>query len=129
MQKWRVLLVLMGIMAVGAGCVKPVHLDWMAVGGSRSDATVKMAYVWNPQKQVPEVNQQQAIDVAAQKCRSWGYEGAEPFGSTLTKCTNMGFQPFVGMVCFQMQAEAEFQCIGKIPAVDPPLQQSRAVTK
>lgn len=115
MRKLICLLVLAMAVALGAGCAKPVHKDWMAIGGSRSDATVKMGYVWNPQNEKPETSQQQAIDLAAQKCRTWGYDGAEPFGSTLTKCTNMSFQPFAGVVCYQMQAEAEFQCIGSIP--------------
>lgn len=101
--------------AVGAGCAKPVHKDWMAMGGSRSDATVKLGYTWNPNNEKPETSQQQAIDLATQKCQTWGYERAEPFGSTFSKCTNMSYQPFAGVVCYQMQAEAEFQCVGKLP--------------
>ena len=128
-MKKLIFLLVLGLLALGAGCAKPVHKDWLAVGGSRSDATIKLGYVWNPQNEQPETTQQQALDLAAEKCRTWGYDGAEAFGSTLTKCTNMGFQPFVGMVCLQMQAEAEFQCIGGVPAPMPEPRQNRTDKK
>lgn len=129
MRKLMFLLALTLVVALGAGCAKPVHKDWMAVGGSRSDATIKMAYVWNPQTEKPETSQEQAINLASEKCRTWGYDAAEPFGAALSKCTQMQFQPFVGMVCLQMQAESEFQCIGGVPNPQPEPRQSRTVKK
>ena len=62
MRKLIRLLVLAMVVVVGAGCAKPVHKDWMAMGGSRSDATVKLGYTWNPNNEKPETSQQQAID-------------------------------------------------------------------
>ena len=115
MRKLICLLVLAMVVVVGAGCAKSVYKDWMAMGGSRSDATVKLGYTWNPNNEKPETSQQQAIDLASQKCQTWGYERAEPFGSTFSKCTSMSYQPFAGVVCYQMHAEAEFQCVGKLP--------------
>ncbi len=100
------------------GCAKPVHKDWFAMGGSKSDATVKLGVSWNPNTEQPETSRQQADSLAAQKCRTWGYEGAEAFGSVNQHCTNLQYTGY-GPICYQMQAEVQYQCTGSIAPAAP----------
>lgn len=104
------------------GCAKKVQKDWFATSGSRSDARIKMAYTYNPQFEIPVVRLEQAIEVATQKCQSWGYDRAEAFGGTLSRCTNISYSMY-GANCLEMAVEAEFQCLGK-PSVASTTQNS-----
>lgn len=116
MRKLTCLLAMAVAVAMMAGCAaKPVHKDWIAVGGSRSDATIKLGYTYNPVTEIPTLNQQQALDLATQKCQTWGYERAEPFGSVMENCGQVQYNGFAGPQCVKMNATAEFQCVGKIP--------------
>lgn len=116
MRKLICLLALAMVVVMMAGCAaKPVYKDWMAVGGSRSDATIKLGYTYNSAKEIPTLNQQQALDLATQKCQTWGYERAEPFGSVMENCGQSVYDPWTGPACIKMNATAEFQCVGKIP--------------
>ncbi|MCR5256687.1 MAG: YecR-like lipofamily protein [Desulfovibrio sp.] len=94
------------------GCAKKVTKEWFAETGSRSDASVKMAYTYNPQTEIPIVAENQAIVIANKKCQAWGYERAEAFGGVVSRCTQMG-PVFGGVGCVQMVVEADFQCLGK----------------
>lgn len=116
MRRLASVLALAVVFALGVGCApKQVQKEWMAVGGSRADATIKLAYSYLPQNEAPIVSQQQAIELATKKCQTWGYEGAEPFGSAMENCAQLATQPFGGMMCMKMNVTAEFQCIGKLP--------------
>ena len=67
----KVAIFIMGIIfAALIGCAKPVHKDWFAMGGSKSDATVKLGVSWNPNTEQPETSRQQSDSLAAQKCRT-----------------------------------------------------------
>lgn len=94
-----------------SGCARPVHKDPVALGGSKSDATVRIGIVWNPDREIPETTPGAALALAEAKCRAWGYEGAEAFGGVEQKCVNEFFNGY-GMQCVQMQAVAEYQCLG-----------------
>lgn len=98
-------------LSLGAGCAKKVHKDWFAIDGSRADATVKVALTWNPQVEIPQSEREQADALAAEKCKVWGYTGAEMFGGINQRCTQMGNNGFA-VVCYQMQAEITYQCLG-----------------
>ena len=125
-------LVLLGILvlafSLGAGCAvqKPAPKNWIPVGGSKADATVKMAYTWNPFLEKPIVQEQQAIALASQKCQTWGYERAEPFGGAISQCS-----AFSGGHCIQMTAIAEFQCVGgtTMTTTQPPARGREAKNK
>ena len=97
--------------SLGARCAQKVHKDWFAHDGSRSDAIVKLAITWNPAMEIPQADRGQADALAAAKCRVWGYTGAEPFGSIVQRCTQMGHNGY-SVVCYQMQAEVTYQCLG-----------------
>lgn len=82
------------------------------MGGSRSDATIRLGYTYNPKIEVPQLDHQQALELATRKCRAWGYDHAEEFGSVMENCDQMVYDPWIGPYCAQMNAVAEFQCIG-----------------
>ncbi|MDE7241462.1 YecR family lipoprotein [Desulfovibrio sp.] len=69
-----------------AGCAKKVAKMWEAAGGRRADATVEVGYTYNPQNELPEANEQQALVEAGKRCQAWGYQEAEPFGLIKSNC-------------------------------------------
>lgn len=113
-------LILLLALAVGlAGCAKKtVTKDWAALGGSRADAVVKLAYSYNPASEIPQVSQSQAQELAERKCAVWGYSGAEPFGTVFEQCQRSLSDSFGSAQCVQASVSMEFQCTGELP---PPL--------
>ncbi|WP_405048344.1 YecR family lipoprotein [[Roseibacterium] beibuensis] len=86
-----------------AGCATPKA--WSAIGGSRADATVTLAYEYGLFEQ-PQISDS-GDAVALQRCRAWGYSGAEAFGAPMSRCvamTNSG--------CQQTQVTKTYQCLG-----------------
>ena len=81
--------------------------NWSATGGSRSDAVVRLSYEYGA-FEVPQVNEQEGIDLAASRCKIWGYSGAEAFGGVTQTC-NMP-DGFGG--CSRWLVTKEFQCTG-----------------
>lgn len=123
MKRIFLVLAMAMLMALSAGCAKKVYKEWVPETGSRSDATVTMALFWNPNTEIPDADKNQALWAASERCKSWGYAGAEPFGSMQTKCTNKEYTGF-GWQCTQMTATAVYQCTGNsLPAparITPP---------
>ena len=87
------------------GCV--TTKDWSATGGSRSDGVVRLSYEV-AEFEKPQLSEQQAINLATQRCKTWGYSGAEAFGGVTRQC-NMG-GGFGG--CARWVVTKEFQCMG-----------------
>lgn len=86
-----------------AGCATPKA--WSAMGGSRADATVTLGYEYALFEQ-PQISDS-GDAVALQRCRAWGYSGAEAFGAQMSRCvamTNSG--------CQQTQVTKTYQCLG-----------------
>jgi len=103
-----------------AGCAKPVTKDWVATSGSRSDAMVKLSFEYNPQIEIPETNEAQALELAKKRCNIWGYAGAEAFGGVIRNCTMvLPPRPFVGPQCMLMLVTKEYQCTGRGDAATP----------
>lgn len=90
--------------AVATGCA--VKRDFYAMGGSRADGTVDMAYDFR-QFEKPVVNQQQALSIAKSKCGVWGYGDAEAFGGTTQNC----HQRDGWGNCVAGQAIIKYQCL------------------
>ena len=86
-----------------SGCATPKQ--WDAMGGSRSDGTVKLAYEYGLFEQ-PQLQAGQGMQLATQKCAAWGYNGAEPFGSAMSQCIQAGSSG-----CVRWRVSAEFQCL------------------
>lgn len=110
----KLMLVLVALACFGlAGCAKPVQKDWAAFGGSRSDAVIKLSYQYNPTTELPQVNDNQALTIAKQRCSSWGYPDVEPFGGVVTACQQMQVVPFAGLQCVNMLVVKQYQCLGR----------------
>ena len=93
------------VLALLSGCV--TTKDWSATGGSRSDGVVRLSYEVG-EFQKAQLNEQQAINLATQRCKTWGYTGAEAFGGVTRQCNVPG--GFGG--CTQWMVTKEFQCTG-----------------
>jgi len=99
----KVLLVV-GIIVL-AGC--SVKKQMTAIGGSKSDGTVRVGYSYG-QFEKPVVDLQQGTQLAAQKCQVWGYNGAEPFGGQQNQCSQTDM--YGG--CVVTNVSVEYQCTG-----------------
>jgi hypothetical protein len=86
------------------GCA--VQKQMVATGGSRADGTVKLSYEF-AMFEKPVINMEQGSITAAQRCKSWGYTGAEPFGGQTKTCNSYG-----GGGCNGWLVTVEFQCTG-----------------
>lgn len=104
----RATLLVVSLCAVTAlsGCA--VKKDFYAMGGSRADGTVDMAYDFKQFEQ-PVVNQEQALSIAQSKCRVWGYRDAEPFGGKTQNCYQMNGYG----TCIAGQVIIKYQCHGE----------------
>lgn len=112
MKRLLTLLLAAGL-ACAAGCAKPVMKTWQASGGSRADATVEVGYVYNPEQEIPQHADGQALAEAEKRCRAWGYSSAEPFGLTQSRCSQFRPLPFGGSACWQMLVTRQYQCLGR----------------
>ncbi|QGH30442.1 YecR family lipoprotein [Kluyvera intermedia] len=87
------------------GCA--VRKEMVPMGGSKADGTVRMGYTVG-QFEKPVVDLNQAASLAAQKCKTWGYEGAEAFGGQVSQCGQTdGFGS-----CIMSNVSVEYQCTG-----------------
>lgn len=81
--------------------------EWAATGGSRSDGVVRLSYELG-ELETAILNEEQAINLATQRCKTWGYDGAEAFGGITRQCNTMG--GFSG--CARWLVTKEYQCTG-----------------
>lgn len=99
------MLVAITLGALLSGCA--VTKDWSATGGSRADGVVRLSYDSGEMETV-RLNEAQAVKLAAQRCRTWGYAGAEAFGGVTRQCSQLG-----GLSgCARWMVTKEFQCTG-----------------
>jgi len=92
-----------------------VKRDFYAIGGSRADGTIDLAYDFKMfEKSV--VNKDQAFAMAKSKCGRWGYNDAEPFGGQVESCqARNGYGD-----CLRGQVIVKFQCLGSLEAAARP---------
>lgn len=88
-----------------SGC-SATKKDMIPMGGSKADGTVRMGYDYG-MFESPKVDILQAETLAAKKCKTWGYDGAEAFGGQNSICAQPG--PYG---CEKTNVSVEFQCIG-----------------
>ncbi|MCY1283412.1 YecR-like lipoprotein [compost metagenome] len=106
-------LLLIASLAAAGGCA--VKKDFYAMGGSRADGTVDMAYDFRQFEQ-PIVSHDQARSIAKSKCGVWGYRDAESFGGMTQNCYQRdGFGS-----CVAGQMIIKYQCIGNLDAQASP---------
>jgi hypothetical protein len=80
---------------------------WTATGGSRADGIVRLSFELGP-LEVPVVDENQGLALAAQRCAAWGYGDAEAFGGVLQSCT----MPDGYGGCNLVLVTKEYQCTG-----------------
>lgn len=113
MRKFMNLLLAFTFLCTLSCAPKHVTKIWEASGGSRSDATVEVGFVYNPQLEIADTNEQQAHEEALRRCQAWGYEEAESFGMVKRTCQQMVMVPFSGLQCQSMLVTRQFQCLGR----------------
>ena len=87
-----------------SGCA--ITTTMVATGGSRADGTVNLSYEYG-EFQRAIIDQQQGQQTAVERCKAWGYTGAEPFGGQVNRCeapTEVG--------CAVTQVTVTYQCMG-----------------
>jgi hypothetical protein len=75
-------------------------------GGSRADGTVKLSYEFD-RLEKPQVDMVQGAAAAAERCKNWGYSGAQPFGGQTKVCNDHNRDG-----CTSWLVTVEFQCTG-----------------
>ena len=106
------------LLAVMAGCARKVNKDWVPTGGSRADATMELSYQYNPNTEIPVIDDQQGRDLAIARCRAWGYRSAEPFsgsiiGGAISTCNETVHAGLAGPVCISRLVTKQYQCLGR----------------
>lgn len=83
------------------------HTELLVTGGSRADGVVELGYQRNEFQRVT-FDADAAEALAAKRCKGWGYEGAESFGTEKSTCTSRrGFGN-----CGNRQVVIQYQCLG-----------------
>jgi hypothetical protein len=94
-----------------AACASGPPPTPVAVAGSKADATVTLAAVMNPNLH-DRANWSGASEEAAQRCRVWGFDGAEPLGAGFEQCVQYGSGILAG-TCVATREQVTFQCTGE----------------
>ncbi|MFA6301658.1 MAG: YecR family lipoprotein [Legionella sp.] len=89
-----------------AGCATTKTMQ--AIGGSKADATVKLAYRYGLFEK-PMVDWNLADKTATQRCAAWGYKKAERFGGSQKSC--LAYNGYGN--CVEAQVSVTYQCIEK----------------
>jgi hypothetical protein len=82
-----------------------IQKNWEATGGSKADGVIELSYTYGMFEN-PQLSEQQALDLAIQKCSAWGYKKAEAFGGAFSKCSLM-----TPNGCSQYLVTKGYQCI------------------
>lgn len=75
-----------------------------ATGGSKADGIVELSYTYGGFEK-PDVQWDQALISAQQRCEAWGYSKADAFGGTTSQCQAMS-----GYGCTSFLVTAKYQC-------------------
>jgi hypothetical protein len=92
------------VILVTSGCA--VQKQLIPTGGSRADGTVKLSYEYGL-FEAPQLDAQQGLIAAKQRCSAWGYTNADPFGGSTQSCINSTRNG-----CNRWLVSIEYQCAG-----------------
>jgi len=95
----------LSLLFMASACV--TQKEWSPIGGSRADGVVVLSYS-HGNMEIPNVAEDQAVTMAGNSCKSWGYTGAKPFGGETKRCTAPTFGG-----CNYWQVERQYQCTGQ----------------
>ncbi|MBI3320599.1 MAG: hypothetical protein HYZ89_08490 [Candidatus Omnitrophica bacterium] len=98
----RAVLLFLGFLVYGCATAKVLQ----PTGGSRADGIIELSYEYGAFER-PIVDLNQAVAAARERCRAWGYDGAEAFGGTRSLC-----QASNQYGCLQYFVTLPYQCIG-----------------
>jgi len=87
-----------------SGCAEKVTIS--PIGGSKADGTIKMGYSYKIFEK-PIVDFDTANVLAVQKCKVWGYDGAEAFGGQTMICSMPSIYG-----CEIKTVSIDYQCTG-----------------
>ena len=88
------------LILTATGCA--TQKQWGASGGSKGDGIVKLSYQASA-LEIPNVNEQQGLDLAKSRCISWGYKSAESFDFQNKQC--------IDSQCNSYTVTKEYQCL------------------
>ena len=100
MKRHTVLILSSTFLVVACATTKTLQ----AVGGSRADGTVKLAFEYGMLEK-PQVDTVAALQTARARCNAWGYSDAEAFGAAMTQCVSTG-----SYGCLRTMVTVEYQC-------------------
>ncbi|EGU43417.1 hypothetical protein VII00023_16335 [Vibrio ichthyoenteri ATCC 700023] len=79
------LIIALAMAANLTACANPVNKNWFVTGGSKSDATITLAYDEGLLQQAV-IDEQEAFFMAQNACKAWGFKNAQSLGIPLDKC-------------------------------------------
>lgn len=88
-----------------AGCATPKQ--YTAVGGSKADGTVELAFDVGALED-PQPDENQGLRLAQERCKNWGYTSAEAFGGRKVDCLE---RSDLGS-CNAARVTKQYQCLG-----------------
>lgn len=106
LAKKPVLVLVLGL--AGCAATKVVVKTPQATGGSRADGVVELSYEYRVSERI-EVQWDEGLVVARQRCQAWGYSDAEAFGGQKMAC-----QVRNGVDCLEYLVTASYQCTGPL---------------
>ena len=98
------IIVCIAVLATIEGCATQKLLQ--AIGGSRADGTVTLALQYG-EFEIAHWNWNQGQQIAEQRCKAWGYSGAERFNDGIKSCI---YRNQYG--CTDYQVTVQYQCTG-----------------
>lgn len=104
-----------------SACATPK--SWTAIGGSRADGVVRLS-IEEGEMEKATYSEEQGRQLAAQRCRSWGYDSAEAFGGTTSQCVRYGG---VIVPCSLTRYTREYQCTSNAANRNPQQNQPDSV--
>ena len=93
------------LLVLCSGCASVKTL--VATGGSRSDGVVELSYEVGLFER-PQVQWDQGLITATDRCKAWGFRSAEAFGGTTSECQALNGKG----QCVGWRIIAKYQCIG-----------------
>lgn len=83
-----------------ASCMVPVKRELLPVGGSRTDGIVYLSYEHGAMLD-PQVDYAAAQVRASERCKAWGYSGAQRFGGETNRCRDRSCTGYIVTVPYQ----------------------------
>lgn len=94
------------LVAAVYGCAspEPIVVTPHATGGSKANGTVEMTYEYYRSEE-PKLDRKATEAKALERCRVWGYDGAEAFDAVLHECLSSD-----NYGCIHFRGTLDFQC-------------------